>query len=587
MIRAFLKAMGPGHARPVAVSLALTTFVSALQGVAFALLVPALERFLGPDPSTATPWLITLAAATAVYAALRSASLYLNFRVGGSISRALHHRIGDHLVRLPLGWFTGARLGELNRIATEGVSRTTSLPVHTYPPLADAVVTPVVAVAALFLFDWRVALACAACLPLLWMVFTLSDEAVGRGDAARDAVSDEAADRVLEYARAQPVLRAFGRVDSAHTGLDRALAAEHAGARALLLKAVPALVAYSFTVRLVLTLLLALTLYLLLGGTLAAPTAIALTVLFVRFVHPLSAAAESGAALRMAVNGLERINTVLDARPLPEPAVPVPPQGSEVEFHDVRFSYTPGGEPVLGGVSFRAVPGTLTALVGPSGGGKTTVTRLLARFHDTDAGQVLVGGADVRDIGSEELSRHVAVVFQDVYLFDATIADNVRVADPGASEADLERVAARSGLDRVVAELPDGWETRVGEGGTSLSGGQRQRVSIARALLKDAPIVVLDEASAALDAENEALLTETATDLARDRTVLVIAHRPATVAAADRIVFLDGGRVAEQGTPEELLALDGRHAAYVRARQRALGWRLTDEPASDTTSPTP
>ncbi|WP_028648000.1 ABC transporter ATP-binding protein [Nocardiopsis sp. CNT312] len=586
MIRAFLKAMGPGHTRPVAVSLALTTFASALQGVVFALLVPVLEGLLGPDPSTATPWAVALAVGTAVYAVLKSTSLYLNFRVGGSISRALHHRIGDHLVRLPLGWFTGSRLGELNRIATEGVSRTTSLPVHTYPPLADAVVTPVVAVAALFLFDWRLALACAACLPLLWMVFTLSNEAVGRGDAARDTVADEAADRVLEYARAQPVLRAFGRVDSAHTVLDRALAAEHAGARALLLKAVPALVAYSFTVRLVLTLLLALSLHLLLGGTLAAPTAIALIVLLVRFVHPLSAAAESGAVLRMAVNGLARINTVLDARPLPEPATPVPPQGAEVEFHDVRFSYTPG-EPVLDGVSFPAAPGTLTALVGPSGGGKTTVTRLLARFHDVDAGQVLVGGVDVRDIGSEELSRHVAVVFQDVYLFDATIADNVRVAAPGASEADLDRVAARSGLDRVVAELPDGWETRVGEGGTSLSGGQRQRVSIARALLKDAPIVVLDEASAALDAENEALLTETATDLARDRTVLVIAHRPATVAAADRIVFLDGGRVAEQGTPEELLALDGRHAAYVRARQRALGWRLTGEPASDTTRPTP
>lgn len=574
MIRAFLRAVGPDRARPLAAALALTAFVSAVQGVVFALLVPVLERLLGPDPGTAAPWALALAAATAVYAVLRAASLYLNFRVGGSISRALHHRLGDHVVRLPLGWFTGARLGELNRIATEGVSRTTSLPVHTYPPLADAVVTPVVAVAALALFDWRLSLACAAALAVLWMVFDLSSDAVGRGDAARDAVADEAADRVVEYARAQPVLRAFGRDERGRTSLDRALAAEHRTARTLLFRAVPALFAYSFAVRAALTGILAFTLHLALGGALAAPTAVALLVLAVRFAHPLSAAAEHGASLRMAVNGLARINAVLDARPLPEPAEPTPPRGALVEFDAVRFAYD--GEPVLDGLSLRAEPGTVTALVGPSGAGKTTAARLLARFHDADAGQVRVGGVDVRDIGGEELSRHVAVVFQDVYLFDATVADNVRVADPGATLEDLERVAARSGLDRVVAELPRGWDTRVGDGGTSLSGGQRQRVSIARALLKDAPVVVLDEASAALDAENEALLTATAVGLAREgRTVLVIAHRPATVAAADRIAFLDGGRVAEEGTPGELLALDGRHAAHVRARERARGWRIT------------
>ncbi|MGQ4267073.1 ABC transporter ATP-binding protein [Nocardiopsis changdeensis] len=580
MIRDLLRAMGPGHARPMAAALALTTCVSALQGVVFALLVPVLQRLLGPDPSAAAPWALVLAAVTAVYAVLRSAGLYVNFRVGSTISRALHHRLGDHVVRLPLGWFTGARRGELNRIATDGVSRTTNLPVHTYPPLADAVVTPVVAVAALALFDWRLGLACAACLVVLWMVFTLTSDAVGRGDAARDAAADEAADRVVEYARSQPVLRAFGRTEQGRAGLDRALEAEHATVRTLLFKAIPALVAYAFAVRLALTLVLALVVYRVLGGDLSAATAVALTVLVVRFVHPLSAAAEHGASLRMAVNGLARINAVLDARPLPEPEAPVAPQGSLVEFDDVRFSYTPGGEKVLDGVSFRAGPGSLTALVGPSGGGKSTAARLLARFHDVDAGRVRVGGADVRDIGGEELSRRVAVVFQDVYLFDATIADNVRIADPGATGGDLERVAARSGLDRVVAELPDGWNTPVGEGGASLSGGQRQRVSIARALLKDAPIVVLDEASAALDAENEALLTRTAVELAGEgRTVLVIAHRPATVAAADHIVFLDGGRVAEQGSPDELLALDGRHAAYIRARERARGWRITADRA--------
>ncbi|WP_435111407.1 ABC transporter ATP-binding protein [Nocardiopsis synnemataformans] len=579
MIRAFLKALGPEQAGPMRTSLALTTVVSALQGVLFALLVPVLTELLGPDPDRAWPWVAVLLAATAAYAVLRAGSLFLNFRVGGALSRALHHRLGDHVVRLPLGWFTGGRVGELNRIATDGVSRATNLPVHLYPPLADAVVTPVVSVLALFVWDWRIALAAAACLPLLWMVFTLSGEAVGRNDAARDAVTDEAADRVLEYARAQPVLRAFGRTDKGGERLDAALEAEHGAARRLLLRAVPALLGYSFAVRLVFGLLLVATVFLALGGTLDAPLAVALLVLVARFVHPLSGAADQGAALRMATNGLNRINAVLEARPLPEPDVPVPPRGADVEFDDVSFSYTPDGPRVLDGVSFRAEPGTLTALVGPSGSGKTTVARLLARFHDADAGSVRLGGADVRSVGSEELSRHVAMVFQDVYLFDASIAENVLLADPGATREDLDRVAVAAGLDAVVAEFPDGWDTRVGEGGASLSGGQKQRVSIARALLKDAPVVVLDEASAALDAENEALLTATAVSLARERTVLVIAHRPATVAAADRVVFLDAGRVAETGTPAELLAAGGRHAEFARARERARGWRLTAEPS--------
>ncbi|MEE2039949.1 ABC transporter ATP-binding protein [Nocardiopsis sp. CT-R113] len=579
MIRSFLRALGPERSGPVRASLALTALVSAVQGVVFALLVPVLAALLGPTPSAAVPWTLLLLSVTALYALLRAAGLFLNFRVGGSISRALHHRLGDHVVRLPLGWFTGARVGELSRVATDGVSRATNVPVHIYPPLVDAVVTPLVAVLALSLWDWRVALACAACAPVLWAVFSLAGRAVGRNDAARDAVTDEAAGRVLEYARAQTVLRAFGGVERGHARLDAALAAEHAASRRLLLRAVPALLGYSFAVRLSFGLVLVYAVLLALGGTLDAPLAVALLVLVARFVQPLAGAADQGAALRMAGNGLGRINAVLDARPLPEPETPVPPRGAEVEFDGVRFGYTDDGPPVLDGVSFRAEPGTLTALVGPSGSGKTTVARLLARFHDADVGSVRIGGVDVRSIGSEVLAEHVSVVFQDVYLFDASIADNVRLADPGAAQEDLDRVAAASGLDSVLAALPDGWDTRVGEGGTALSGGQKQRVSIARALLKDAPVIVLDEASAALDAENEALVTATARTLSRDRTVLVIAHRPATVAAADRVVFLDGGRVAEQGRPGELLAHGGRHAEFVRARERAEGWRLSAEPA--------
>lgn len=589
MIRAFLRALGPEQAGPVKTSLALTTAVSGVQGVVFALLVPVLTETLRSGPRAALGWMVALALVTLVYVLLRTLSLFVNFRVGGAISRGLHHRIGAHLARLPLGWFTGNRVGELNRVVTDGVSRTTNVPVHIYPPLADAVVTPVVAVLALFVWDWRIALAATACLPVLWMVFTLSNDAVGRNDAARDLVSDEAAGRVLEYARSQPVLRAFGRTEQGGRSLDRALTAEHGAARRLLLRIVPVMLSYSFAVRLMFALVMVYAVLLVLDGGLDPALAVALLVLVTRFTHPLAAAADQGAALRMAANQLDRINTVLDAKPLPEPESPVLPQGAVVEFDDVTFSYDgKDGTPALAGVDLRAEPGTLTALIGPSGSGKTTVVRLLARFHDADLGQVRLGGVDVRDIGSEELSRHVALVFQDVYLFDATVAENVRLASPEATDEQLDRVAVRSGLDAVLADLPEGWNTRVREGGTALSGGQKQRVSIARALLKDAPVIVLDEASSALDTENEALVTQTAVELARERTVLVIAHRPATVAAADQVVFLDAGRLVESGAPDELLERGGRHADFVRARERAHGWRLTasDGTASSTSTTT-
>nr|WP_272918545.1 ABC transporter ATP-binding protein [Nocardiopsis alba] len=554
----------------------MTTLVSATQGLVFALLVPVLTELLREGPRAALGWAAALALATLIYALLRTLSLFVNFRVGGAISRGLHHRIGEHLVRLPLGWFTGNRVGELNRVVTDGVSRSTNVPVHIYPPLADAVVTPVVAVLALFVWDWRIALAAAACLPVVWMVFSLSNDAVGRNDAARDLVSDEAASRVLEYARSQPVLRAFGRTEQGGRSLDRALNAEHGAARRLLLRILPVMLAYSFAVRLMFALLMACAVLLVLDGGLDPALAVALLVLVARFTHPLATAADQGAALRMATNQLDRINAVLDVRPLPEPESPVRPRDAVVEFDDVTFAYDREDDaPALDRVSLRAEPGTLTALVGPSGSGKTTVARLLARFHDADRGRVRLGGVDVRDIGSEELSRHVALVFQDVYLFDATIAENLRLAAPDATAEQLDRAATLSGLDSVLADLPEGWDTRVGEGGTALSGGQKQRVSIARALLKDAPVIVMDEASSALDTENEALVTRTAVELARERTVLVIAHRPATVAAADQVVFLEGGRVVESGTPDELLERGGRHADFVRTRERARGWRLT------------
>jgi ATP-binding cassette subfamily B protein IrtB len=246
---------------------------------------------------------------------------------------------------------------------------------------------------------------------------------------------------------------------------------------------------------------------------------------------------------------------------------------ADVEFVNVSFRY--GEQPVLRDVSFRVPARRVTALVGPSGAGKTTITRLIARFWDVGSGQVLVGGTDVRQLPTEELMSRISLVFQDVFLFDGTLRDNIRLGRPDATEAELREAARLARVEEIVARLPNGWDTRVGEGGSTLSGGERQRVSIARAILKDAPIVLLDEATAALDPENAAAVQDALSALAAGRTLLIIAHRLETVTTAEQILVLDGGQIVEHGRHQELLDRGGRYAALLSQRNRAFSWRLS------------
>ncbi|MGW5572390.1 ABC transporter ATP-binding protein [Nocardia thailandica] len=543
------------------------------QAAAYLLLVPVLESVFAGELSRAWVWTLGMAVAVAgvIVFGYRQASTGL--RIGIGMQRGLATRIGDRLNALPLGWFETHDAGPLSRLMVDQVRETQGLVAYLLAKILTGVIVPVAVALGMLAVDWRISLAMLLAAPVLYAVNRLADGAYSRADARLHDAAAEADSRIIEFAQAQPVLRAFGAVGRDNRALDTALTEQRRAGLAMIAAAVPGLILFALFVQAVFLVLVYLALGEVTGGEISAAAAIALVAVSARFVEPLNQAAQLGSALRSAGAAADRIDALLAEPVLPEAATPVTPGAPSVVFDSVSFGYRDGHR-VLDDISFEVPAGTTTAVVGPSGAGKTTLLRLAARYADVDGGRVLVGGHDVREQPSATLFEQLALVFQNVYLFDRTLADNIRVGRPDATDEEVRRAAEAARVDEIVARLPEGYDTRVGEGGAALSGGERQRVSIARALLKNAPIVLLDEATSALDPHSEAVVVRGIHEITRDATVIVVAHRLATIAHADQILFVDGGRIVERGTHGELLALDGRYAAFWHERSRATGWRL-------------
>lgn len=588
MIRQLALILGPVEGRKLRVYLWWLLASAVLQGLAVTALVPVLSAMLDARFDEGWAWLGVMAVAVLVASIASYGQAMRGFRVALALLRTLQNRIGDHVATLPLGWFQTERIGRLSRIVTNGTMNLGSLPAHLLTPLVTGIVTPATVVVCLLFLDWRIGVAALLTAPLLALAFWWSSRLIERGDRLVDAASAEVGERVVEYARTMRVLRAFGGTGRVYEPLERSLA-EHGRSRAAMLRTVvPGTLLVGLTVQFAFSVVIITGASLALGAAVEPATVIASLVLAARFTGPLAEVGDLMGAVRMARADLARITAVLEEQPLPAPAVDAaapdadaPDAGvvapGDVEFRDVGFGY-PGGDRVIGSASFTAKQGSLVALVGPSGVGKSTLLSLVPRFADVGSGAVLIGGVDIRDLTTETVMDAVAMVFQDVYLFDQTLEESVRVGRPDASEAQWRRAARLAGVDEIAARLSEGWDAPVGEGGRLLSGGERQRVSIARAILKDAPILLLDEATAALDPHNERIVQTALDELRADKTIIVIAHRLATIRTADEIVVLgpgeDGSVVAERGSHTALLAEDGVYAAYWRERSQAAGWRI-------------
>ncbi|GAC70657.1 ABC transporter ATP-binding protein [Gordonia soli] len=574
MIRKALALVPAEHRSLIPAHLVAIVFFAVAQAVAFVVLVPLLEALVDERFGTAGIWLAVMAGAVLVAALTGYLQSLWGLRLGVGMLRGTSLRLGDHLSALPLGWFTGREPASVSRVVVGDVREIVEFFAHLISVLLTGLLVPLGIAVGLFFVDWRLAVAMLIALPIMAVVDTLAGRSYRSADGRLHRSAAEADARVLEYTTAQPVLRAFGAVGEGNRALDAALVRHRRASSGLIAASVPGLTAFALVIQLIFLLLVYVITLWATDGDVSAAAAIGLIAVTARFIDPVAQLAQVSTATRGAAASIDRVTELLDVAELTDPSTGTQPADNSIEFAGVGFGYRTGVQ-VVRDASFTVPAGTTTAIVGSSGSGKTTLLRLAARFYDADAGSVRIGGVDVRELSLETLMAQLSPVFQDVYLFNQTIEENIRVGRPGATVEEVREVARIAAVDEIVERLPDGWQTVVGERGANLSGGERQRISIARALLKNAPIVLLDEATSALDPHNEAVVVRGLRELVQGKTVVVVAHKLSTVTHADQILVVDDGGIVDRGTHAELSGRPGRYADFVHQRDRARGWRLT------------
>lgn len=480
--------------------------------------------------------------------------------------------IGDKLKVVPMGFFNQNSLGQLTAVATTTLSDVENAAPVVLVTSLGGFLNSLVFSLTIFLFDWRIGLIVAAGVVLFLYVVSLMEKRSRADIPKRQAAQATLVEKVLETIQGMSVVKAFDLDDAKGKKVDQAID-ESCEKNSVLERAVnPYVAAQQVILNLCSAAILFASISFYLNGTLSLVYCLMMMVSSFMVFEQLKTAGSSMANLRITESSINRANEIDSVPVMDDHGRKIVPETHDIELESVDFSYET--RPVLQDVSFRIPDKTTTAIVGPSGSGKTTLCNLIARFWDVNGGRVSIGGHDVKDYTLDSLMANISMVFQNVYLFNDTIENNIKFGKPNATHDEVVAAAKKACCDDFIDALPDGYNTVVGEGGATLSGGEKQRLSIARAMLKDAPIVIFDEATANVDPENEDRLQAAIEALTRDKTIIMIAHRLKTVRHADQIVVLDGGRIVQRGTHDELLAQKGIYSDFVGMREKAIGWKL-------------
>lgn len=498
------------------------------------------------------------------------------FRVASNIRK----QTLEHVAKLPVGAFDALGSGKVRKIIDESSAATETHLAHNLPDMVGSVVTPVAMIALMFTFDWR--LGAASLFPILCAFLVMKRMTGKRMEEKMRQYQDALADmnnEAVEYVRGVPVVKTFGQTVFSFARFKASIDRYHKWVVAYTKQLRQPMMFFTLFIDSIFAFLIAVAL-LLVGRGPADPAFVVDLIFYIIFtpilvvmLNRIMYASENN---MIVTDSLNRINSILDIKPLPEPDAPRIPADNSVELKEVRFRYPNADRDALRGVSLRIESGQTVALVGGSGGGKTTVAGLISRFWDVTSGEILIGGVNVKEISKAELMRQVAYVFQDSRLLKTSILENVRLARPDAPREKVLEALKLAQCSDILEKLPEGADTVIGKEGVYLSGGEQQRIAIARAILKDAPIVVLDEATAFADAENEHMVQLAFEQLTKGKTVLMIAHRLSTVVHADCIFVLEEGMLTERGRHAELVGKEGVYARMWREYQTSVAWKVKE-----------
>ncbi|MEE0031650.1 MAG: ABC transporter ATP-binding protein [Clostridium sp.] len=480
--------------------------------------------------------------------------------------------LAEKLRKIPLSFFGKKDLADLTNTIMSDCALLETASSHWIPELVGAIISTTLIVISLFFFDWRMALAAVWVMPVAFLIVLYSRKVMGKVYERTMQYRISCQDGIQEGLETLRDLRSYNMTDAYMSGLENKIKAVEKNAIFVEFTNAAFVCSAQMILKLGIGTVAVVGGALLLNGQITVLTFFMFLLVVTRMYEPLQISLQNLSAIISADTNCKRMDEILSYEEQ-EGDKELTNDGYDIQFDHVSFAYK-DGEQVLSDVSFMAKQGEVTALIGPSGGGKTTVTRLAARFWDNDTGSITVGGMKVTDIDPEKLLSLYSIVFQDVTLFNDTIMENIRIGRQGATDEEVMEAARLAHCDEFVERMPEKWNTMIGENGSELSGGERQRISIARAFLKDAPIILLDEATASLDVDNESFIQESISKLICDKTVLIIAHRMRTVDGVDKIVVLKDGTVAEQGSPAELKQTDGIYKHMVEMQMESAAWRF-------------